>query len=362
MSDGLVDSIWYGQRRALLARALALGLTPAAWAYQASQAIRAGLKRAQRVNRPVISVGNLTVGGNGKTPLVLELVRLLEATGRKVAVVSRGYGRRTRGTRVAKTPGGRLPDADAVGDEPAMLAARSPMASVVVGEDRVDAARLAIQSCRPDVIVCDDAFQHLGLARDLDLVAVHARHGFGNRRLLPAGPLREPLSGLSRANLVVLTHLDEEPLADCTRRLGLPDGLEAIGCRLVPDGWVQGHELVPLASGGPRRVVAACGIAHPEGFFDSLRQFGVEVVDRIALGDHQRLTPKLLERLARLRERQRADAIALTEKDLARLGPHGGQLPLVALRLRVSWSDSGSLARIEQALERTCSLWNQENS
>jgi len=168
MAGQSIDSVWYRTDRhdiSLAGRALGLGLAPLAWAYRASMAARSRLVRPERVDRPVISVGNLTAGGSGKTPLVMELVGLLGSGDRRVAVVSRGYGRKTRGSRVVHVAGGRMPAAEVAGDEPALMAARLHFACVVVGEDRVDAARLAIDSCRPDAIVCDDAFfqQHYGL-------------------------------------------------------------------------------------------------------------------------------------------------------------------------------------------------------
>ena len=206
MGNSLIDSIWYPEETSRMKQIISWSLSPLAWCYETARAAKAKTIQICRVSKPVISVGNLTLGGNGKTPLVLHIAEQLEQRGKKVAIISRGYGRKTRGTRVIHAPGPHLPNALDAGDEPAMLARRCPRCAVVVGEDRTDAANLAITSCAADVIVCDDAFQHRRLERDLNIVAIHAKRGFGNGRLFPQGPLREPLVSLSRADLIVFTH------------------------------------------------------------------------------------------------------------------------------------------------------------
>ncbi len=359
MAGQSIDSVWYGSDISLVGRALGLGLAPLAWAYRASIAARSRLVRPERVDRPVISVGNLTAGGSGKTPLVMELVGLLQAGGRRVAIVSRGYGRNTRGSRVVHVAGDGLPAAEAAGDEPAMMAARLPSACVVVGEDRVDAARLAIDSCRPDAIVCDDAFSHIGLARDLDVLAVHARRGFGNRRLLPAGPLREPLTAMRRAHLVVFTHARDETVAELRIRHGIPEDLPAAACRFEPDELVCGPGLREHTGPGPSRVVAACGIAHPAGFEESLQQAGLQVVDRAAFGDHHRLTARDLERLAERVQHAGAEALVVTEKDLVKMERPPDGLTVLALRLAARWADEASRDLVVKAMERTMSEFEE---
>ncbi|HOX44269.1 MAG TPA: tetraacyldisaccharide 4'-kinase [Myxococcota bacterium] len=330
-----LERLWYDPAPSAALRGLGAGLAPLAWAYAAGLRLRPGA-RPEGVGRPVVSVGNLVAGGSGKTPLVMALVDLLEAAGLRVALVSRGYGRRTRGVRVGHLPGGRLPTWEEVGDEPALLARRCPGAALVVGEDRVAAARRAVEVAAPDLIVCDDAFQHRALARELDLVAVHAGRGFGNGRLLPRGPLREPLAALTRAHAVVLTHHQgTEPPAALAARLGVPAELPVVGLELEPDGL--------LSAGGGRAgvpaepVVAGAAIAHFEGFLGSLAALGVRVAAGLSFPDHHRLGPAALVRLERLARASGAAAVVVTEKDLVKLPAAGDQLPLLALRLEARW-------------------------
>ena len=347
-----IDGIWYPAEGGWAGRALGRGLRPLAWPYRAGLALhRTGL-RPVRVDRPVIAVGNLTAGGSGKTPLVIELVGLLDELGARVAVLSRGWGRASRGTRVVRVPGTAALDARSAGDEPALIAARCPDAAVVVGEDRVDAARLAIETWRPDVLVCDDAFQHRRLARDRDLLAVHARRGLGNRRLLPAGPLREPPAAAARASWLVFTHAGDAQPEALRRRHRLLPGPDAAACAFVPAGLVRGAQLQPWDADLPGRVVAACGVADPEGFRANLQRFGLEVVELLALGDHRPLGSRRLARLAERVRRAEADALVVTEKDLVKVTQPPPGLPLAALRLEARWPAGGGRRRLAADLER----------
>jgi tetraacyldisaccharide 4'-kinase len=327
-------------------------LQPLAWPYRAGLAASRAGARPVRVGRPVIAVGNLTVGGSGKTPLVIELVGLLGGLGARVAVLSRGWGRASRGTRVVRVPGTAAIDVRSAGDEPALIATRCPAAAVVVGEDRVDAARLAIETWRPDVLVCDDAFQHRRLARDRDLLAVHARRGLGNRRLLPAGPLREPPAAASRADWLVFSHAgDAEPEA-LRRRHRLVSGPAAAACDFAPAGLVRTAQLRPWEGELPGRVVAACGVADPTGFGSALQRFGLEVVELLALADHRPLGPRRLARLAERVRRVEADALVVTEKDLIKVAQPPPGLRLAALRLEARWPAGSGRRRLAADLER----------
>jgi len=171
------------------------------------KAYSSGFLKSYRASVPVISVGNLTVGGTGKTPVVDDLVKRAIQYGRRVAVVSRGYGgKRTLDPALLSDGVGFLhDDASLYGDEPVLIARRNPQAMVVVARKRTEGVQL-VEKQGAEVIILDDAFQHLKLKRDMDILLVDSRHQFGNGRLLPAGPLREPVSNLMRADLIVLTH------------------------------------------------------------------------------------------------------------------------------------------------------------
>jgi tetraacyldisaccharide 4'-kinase len=221
----------------------------------------------------------------------------------------------------------------------------------VVGEDRVAACRLAVERFEPDVVLCDDAFQHIKLHRDLDIVAVHARHGLGNAHLLPRGPLREPRSALGRAHLVVFTH--------ASGGAGIPGGLVPAGvpaaaCAFLPAGLTEGVDLRPAAVSVPGPVVAACAVAHPEGFFSSCGQAGLAVAGTRAFPDHHRFTPADVDALAALASRHGASAVVVTEKDLVRLALRKLPVRFLALRIRAEWVDESSRAQVESLLARVC--------
>src|SRR5438552_1573362 len=187
------------------------GLSAASAAYRAALAARSacyriGLLSTRTLPVPVISVGNVTVGGSGKTPLAEVVALALAEMGARPAVISRGYGRRSRGVRIVSDGGGVLLGATDGGDEPVLLAERLPGVPVVVGESRYEAGAVALESCGAGALVLDDGFQHRTLAKDLEIVVISGREPWGNGRLFPRGSLREPLSALKRAGVVVVTN------------------------------------------------------------------------------------------------------------------------------------------------------------
>ncbi|HSX62204.1 MAG TPA: tetraacyldisaccharide 4'-kinase [Tahibacter sp.] len=232
-----------------------------------------GWLRRHPVGKPVVVVGNISVGGTGKTPLTIALVRALAARGLRAGVVSRGYGGSAKGPL--------LLDADAtpaqVGDEPLLIRDLGG-APVVVGRDRVAAARLLIASADIDVVLADDGLQHYRLHRDVEICVIDGARRFGNRRLLPAGPLREPLSRLEHVDFRVcnggLAHADEVQLH-----------LRDDGALNLVDG-----RHVALDAFAHRRVHAVAGIGHPRRFFDSLRAARIDAIEH-AFADHHLFGP-----------------------------------------------------------------------
>jgi tetraacyldisaccharide 4'-kinase len=285
-----------------------------------------GLLRGARVAAPVVSVGNLAVGGAGKTPAALALAGRLAGRGRKVALLSRGYGARRRDARVV-SDGRRvlLGTADA-GDEPALLARRLPGVAVLCGPRRTEVARLAVGALGADALVLDDGFQHRALARDLDLVVLDAVDPAGNGRLLPRGPNREGLAALSRAHLAWLSRADEaEPGAlDALRaRVRAATGRPPVEARYavsdVVDGALSGSR-GPGALRG-RRVLLLCALARPDGFRRTLARLGAEVVAERVFRDHHPFTAAELSDVLAGAARARAELVATTEKDAVRLPP-----------------------------------------
>jgi tetraacyldisaccharide 4'-kinase len=321
-------------------RRLLLGLlAPASAAYGAGVAVRnrlydRGLLAAARVPATVVSVGNLTVGGTGKTPTALWLAAAFTARGRRVGLVARGYGKRRAGVVVVGVGGRALVDPAEGGDEAALAAARLAL-PVVTGERRADAARLACSRFGCDTIVLDDGFQHRALARDADLVLLP---GEGlPARLLPAGPLREPVGALRRARAVLA-------LGDETRlpaRPAVPPGVGAYVGRVVPTGAVVAADGALVAHGLdvlPRRaVVGVAGVARPARFWRLLDRLGVQVAERIELPDHHAYGPADLQRI-RAAARAGERSVVTTEKDLVKLArlPDAATLRLRAVRIEVA--------------------------
>ena len=332
---GALQRLWYGPRWA------SLPLWPLAWLFRGVVAIRRGLYRAgvlqaERVAVPVVVVGNLTVGGTGKTPVAAWLARQLGLRGHHVGVVLRGYGGRSvDGLRVV------TPDSDPaeVGDEAVLHALRGPKV-VVAGADRVAAVRRAAEA-GAEVVVCDDGLQHLRLARDVEIAVVDAARGFGNGQLLPAGPLREPRARLEQVDAVVFTE----------RRTGgaprvAPRGPLTVTARLQLGDAVNlgSGERRPLAAFRGRPVQAVAGIGYPAAFFDGLRAAGL-AIEAHALADHAALDPAALPFPA-------GATVLMTEKDAVKCrGFAGAHWWFVELAVGLDRAAAGELLTL--ILERT---------
>jgi tetraacyldisaccharide 4'-kinase len=306
---------------------------------------------------PVVSIGNLTVGGTGKTPAVLLATETLVGMGHRPAVVSRGYRRRTRGVQiVADTASIRL-DPEESGDEPFLLARRLPGVPVVVGANRYEAAHLAVRRFRPTAIVLDDAFQHLPLRRDLDIVMARARRPWGNGHLFPAGPLREPLDALARAHLVVATGATS--VDDCGEVAEVAS-LHAPGVPVLPGRyvaaacWEAGRmEPVKLEALSGLRLLAFAGIAFPESFRATLAETGACVSDLVVFADHHWYSAADVRALAARAAHEGADALVTTEKDWVRLRRFSG-LAARLLVLGITLDLVGGGDEWRAAFERAC--------
>ncbi len=282
--DAALQRLWYGPRWA------SLPLWPLSWLFRGAVALRRslyrlGLLRAQRVAVPVVVVGNLTVGGTGKTPVSAWLAQEFARRGRRVGIVLRGYGGRAISRPVVVT---NASDPADVGDEALLHVLRRPQV-VVVGADRVAAARRAVEQ-GADIVVCDDGLQHLRLARDVEIAVVDAERGLGNGMLLPAGPLREPPARLSRVYALVLTERGSG-----RARKDLVRAPRTVTARLRSGAAVNlcSGEKRALAAFRGGRVHAVAGIGHPRGFFDALRDADLDF-EVHALGDHAALDARAL--------------------------------------------------------------------
>ncbi|HEY8517854.1 MAG TPA: tetraacyldisaccharide 4'-kinase [Candidatus Binatia bacterium] len=300
-------------------------LGPLAWGYRLGVglrrlAFRAGLLRQHRVSVPVLSLGNLTVGGTGKTPAALWLAEWLREQGERPAIVTRGYGGHLRGRVVTVGRDGKaLYDAREIGDEGVLLAERFA-GPVVCGADRVAAAKMAIDQHGATVLILDDGFQHWRLARDLDVLLVDGRMGFGNGALLPAGPLREPLSALRRADAIVITKAKAgSRVAETLVRFA--PGVPTFSAELKPRSLMvsEDGELLarPLGDLVGRKVVTVSAIAQPQSFYELLGQLEVRPVEVLEFPDHHQYTQADWQRITQAAHR--AELVVCTEKDIVKL-------------------------------------------
>ena len=276
------------------------------------------LLRARRLQGPVVSVGNLSAGGSGKTPFVILLGELLKARGVKFDVLSRGYGRTSRGV-LPVDPGG-LPQQ--FGDEP-LLIARKLQVPVIVGEYRYEAGRFAESRFGPQLHLLDDGFQHRGLTRDFDIVLVTPQDA--TDRLLPAGRLREPLHSLSRADAVVL--------ASGASAESFPLEGKAV--------WRVRRGITP--KNVPSRPIVFCGIARPQNFVLQLRAASIDPVAEAFYRDHHAYTEKDVRELLDLKRRSEAGGFVTTEKDAVNLGPYLSALePLSVVPVTMELADAAN--------------------
>ncbi|HVS14570.1 MAG TPA: tetraacyldisaccharide 4'-kinase [Thermoanaerobaculia bacterium] len=280
--------------------------------------------RAVRLPHPTISVGNLHWGGGGKTPLVAALAATLRDSGRRVGILSRGYGRRERAARVVSVGEGPLVDAEQAGDEPVLLAERLPGVAVAVCGDRCAAAAALEATTAVDCFLLDDAFSHVRVARDLDLLAFPAIRPLGGGRLLPSGRLREPLSASRHADAAVLTGLDR---LDAEAVARLDAALRACGFRGRSFGAALEAALLPPAPEATAdRFLLVSATARPEAVRRTAERLGLAVVGHLVFRDHHRYRERSLAKVRRHAHAAGA-AVLTTSKDRVKLAGRLG-LPL----------------------------------
>ena len=315
---GLAD----GTRTSTVDQLLILLLAPLGWVYSRAQQLRAtlyriGILKSHRLPRPVISIGNITVGGTGKTPVTAYIARLLLEQGHRVAVLSRGYGGSLEGHTVVVSDGVTVMlDPRECGDEPYLLASTVPGLMVVIGTDRYASGQLAMQQLAPDIFLLDDGFQHLRLHRDLNILLLDSSRPFGNGWTLPAGLLREPAAAVRRADLIILTRCPEGAAV-----IPLVSGKPAFAAshRLVDALPLQGGDPAPLAALQGPAFLAFAGIAQPEFFFSALRDKGINVVRTLPFPDHADYDHESLEAIRAALQNSGAEYAITTEKDGVKL-------------------------------------------
>ncbi len=331
MSQSTYLRIISGEATGLIGEAVRWALTVLSWPYSAVVRVRnylytTGRLKTHAVGVPVICVGNLTTGGTGKTPLVVWLCRYLQNKPVRCSILTRGY--KTR-------PG-------EASDEPALVAGLCPGAAVIVNPDRLAGAAEAICHHDTQVLVMDDGFQHRRLSRDLDIVAVDATRTFGYGKVLPAGLLREPVTGLRRAHAVVLTRCDQVS-ADTLQRI--EEEIRRINPELVVARSIHAPIGVRTLAGiemevgqlRGQRVFAFCGIGNPQSFFHTVEHTGAVLVGSATYDDHYRYAVTDLERIYRKAARRKASLILTTQKDWTKIAPLAspGEPPLACLTVEL---------------------------
>ena len=304
----------------------------------------------------VISIGNLTVGGTGKTPLTIYMAQVIQRLGYQLVILSRGYGGSAEGSGGIVSDGQRIHmQADECGDEPYMMAQRLRTVPIVVGKSRYQSGLMAVKRFRPDVILLDDAFQHRRLARDLDLVLLDAAKPIGNGFLFPRGILREPIRSLKRSHAVIFTRTEKTAL--------ISDKRVQPFLKTRPVFYAHHRPcLVKIMAHKPRsgiqtgstrqktgfdflkgkQVLAFAGIARNEDFFNMIPNMGCELSDVVSFSDHHRYSPDDIQRIQQTAVDRRVDCIVTTEKDFYRMSSMAGwPLDLVVMGVDIVFNESG---------------------
>jgi len=349
-----------GQVKGWIAAFLRLLLSLAAYLYLALITLRnflydAGILKVHRVNAAVISIGNVTAGGTGKTPLVIWLCNLLGEKGVPCAILTRGY--KAAQNSQLKT--------QSYIDEPAVIAESCPNATVIINPNRVAGAREAIENFNAKVLIMDDGFQHRRLARDLDIVAIDAACPFGYERLLPAGLLREPPTALKRAHAVVLTRCDQVADADLTK---LEHQLNAINPNMTIAASVHSPVCVKTAEGTQikpeqlkgKNAFAFCGIANPDAFFTTLKALGLNLVGISPYNDHYHYNAGDIADICEAAKKLNANLVLTTQKDWTKISsfePGTKELLFGYLAIQLRFRDGREklIGLIERALAATIS-------
>ena len=294
---------------------------------------------------PVISIGNLTMGGSGKTPVVMHLANLLKEKGYNPAIISRGYGGKSTGKYNVVTVGNEpLLTAEDAGDEPFMLAKGLKGVPVITGKSRIHPCRYGIEKLNVDVILLDDGFQHIAIKRNIDIVLFNATTLAGNSRVFPGGVLREPVSALDRCNAFMLTGVTEDNRERAEKFAALlkkrfpekPLFSTKFGQITLRSADKNRTPADPSTLG---RMFGFCAIANPVRFHDSIKTTGVNLVRFRSFRDHKNYSQKTIDKLCREAESLGAAGLLTTEKDFVKISHYSHTLPLYVLEVKIEFDD-----------------------
>ncbi|MCL2760838.1 MAG: tetraacyldisaccharide 4'-kinase [Desulfuromonadales bacterium] len=310
-----------------------------------------GIFRSYKLPKPVISVGNITMGGTGKTPTVAWLARHFINRGKEVVVLTRGYGGSLEGETLVVSDGiKRILLPEEAGDEPCLLADMTPGLIVVMGSNRYEAGSLAIKQFQPDIFILDDGFQHMKLKRDLNILLIDYAKPFGNGFTFPAGTLRESLSAIKRSDILLFTRCEENRKPNVKIPWNIPaftSSHRLCGVKKLVGGAIVDFEHLKGKIG-----VAFAGIAKPDEFFDSLETEGLNIVATLTFSDHTEYGEEEIAALAKLLKSSKADYLITTAKDGIKLhGEDGEDYPCYVALLELEVNEEGLfLERVEKVI------------
>ena len=301
--------------------------------------------KSTKLNAYVISIGNLTTGGTGKTPITCEIANYINnKLDKKVAIISRGYGGKlsNKNTNIISDGEKIFYDSIQAGDEPFWMAENCNNIAIITGKNRVKSGQYAIDNFKSEILLLDDGFQHLKLKRDLDIILIDCIKVSGNGLLLPAGPLREPENRIKRADKIIIVNkkpfddFSEEQCEVVAKKIQEKYGKECVFCKLKPD---KIYDLETNAEIKPEKTIAFAGIGQPEFFFNSLKAQDIELVSEKVFTDHYLYTKLDIENIIEKARQKGADSIITTEKDAVKLIPFlneiNSDIKICALKLNV---------------------------
>ncbi len=316
---------------------------------------RFNILNTENLDCRVISIGNITTGGTGKTPVVDKFTRMLKAAGKKVVIISRGYGGSVKGPAIVSDGKEIKLDVDEAGDEVYMLARQLPDIPVVIGKDRYQAGQLVLKEFNPDIILLDDGFQHRQLGRDLDIVVINALEPYGNNHLLPRGFLREPLSAFKRADIFIISKSDQvsrEKLKKIENKLRTNNQQAGIftSCHrplFLRPLTSEDKDTFPLAEIKGKKIMALSAIGSPDSFLQSLESLEAEVIKAITYPDHYSYREKDLMDIAVQAQLNEVEWVVTTEKDAVKFTDemlaqfHKLNVGIFALRIELELTGDG---------------------
>jgi tetraacyldisaccharide 4'-kinase len=311
-----------------------------------------GLLRTTELPTPVISIGNITAGGTGKTPLVEFIARHAAALGRQTCILTRGYGRKDPNTRVLVSDGNQLlAQAVAAGDEPVMLATNlKGIAAVISDANRVAAAKWAHENLKTEIFILDDGFQHFRIARDLNIVTIDATNPWGDGHLLPRGLLREHPRNLERSDCIVITRADQaNNIAELKHAIdGFSGGRPLFTSRMKVGGWRRGTADGEFTSKPTQPVGVFCGIANASSFLRELKNESIDPVFFSEFPDHHRYTQIDLDQIVISANRTGARALVTTAKDAVKLKNLKLELPCYVMDIEIQIDDVAEFLKLIQ--------------